>query len=538
MPKLLAKHFGLLVLTVLAAVIGVFYFTQPRFIRHQDAPFLSFNDLRKISYNIEPGFLLKRRLQKFWETPIIDNRAYYHGAKPHRPSDEKLGDYLRVVSWNIEKSFHMSDAVKLFTAKGNAAEMFDPGEAAAGSEKFENAMRQREKLLNADVILLQEMDIGVKRSGYVNAAALLAEELDMNYAFAPEQLEVDPVLLGLEKITYSDGSIDQEATDYFAVDPAKYKGAFGCAVLSRYPIKKVRAFQLATQPYNWNAQELQGFGFLEKTRRVGAKVVFENEITREVKRGGRIFFRVDLHVPGLPEDTLTIINIHLEIKCQPQGREMQMAEILYYIKDIRHPVIVAGDFNAAPEDLSATSVKRVAVRTAKDPTAWFSAATTALLPHALIINTTRFLSNFTKNLQDPLAPDIAVVAPNPVHELFRMIQNYRFADGGAFDFRGDENRSINGKSGALANSNERDNKGFETTFSVKRPVAAIFGKYRLDWVFVKSYLKEPFDRKSTYRFAPHRGETLEEMHTSLRKMISDHHPNVVDIPYEEPKIAV
>ena len=116
-----------------------------------------------------------------------------------------------------------------------------------------------------------------------------------------------------------------------------------------------------------------------------------------------------------------------------------------------------------------------------------------------------------------------------------MIQNYRFSDGGAFDFRGDSERSINGKDGALANSNERGFKGFKTTWRVQRPICFI-GKYRLDWVFIKSILKDPYDEAGSYRFAPHFGETLEELNTSLKKPISDHHPNVVDIPLKEPDI--
>lgn len=517
-------------------VIAVFlWFTTPHIVRSQQPRFLNFKELQALSKNPHPTGGLQRKLDRFWRTPLINNKPYYRRVKPHRPVDPKLGPTLRLVSWNIEKSYHMPDAVAAFSPEGDFEKLIDPGEAPKGSEKRDLVVRQRAKLQNADVILLQEMDIGVKRSGYVNAAEMLAEALEMNYAYGTEQLEVDPVLMGLEKIKFEDGSVDQEATDYFAVDPDKFKGAFGCAVLSRYPIKHVEVFQLKNQAYNWALGERDRIGFLETSRRFGAKVVFQNELTREIKAGGRIYFRVDLHVPGLPENTLTIINVHLEIKCQPEGRERQMAEILAYIRKIRHPVILAGDFNAAPEDLSATSVKRVTVRTLKDPTTWFSVATSVLLPYPLIINTSRFLSNFTKNLQDPLAADIAVVAPNPVHTLFQMIQNYRFSDGGAFDFRGDKDRSVNGKDQALANSNERDQKGFETTFSVKRPVAVIFGKYRLDWVFVKSFLKNSYDKKGSYRFAPHYGETLEELNTSLLTPISDHHPNVVDIPLETPK---
>ena len=535
--KMRSWRFWMLAIAALLFIYFIAAFFGPRqFIRYQEPKFLTFPELQKLSKNPHPAGLLGWKLEKFWTTPILSNEAYHQGARPAPSMDPKLGPSLRLVSWNIEKSIHMKDAITAFSSADGFRSLIDLQKAPEGSPEYETVLRQRDRLEKADVIVLQEMDIGVKRSGYINAAGDLARALKMNYAYAPEQLEIDPVYLGLEKIHYDDGTVDQEQTDYYAADPAKYKGAFGVAVLSRYPIKKAQAFQLKNEAYDWFAGEKPKIGFVENARRVGAKGLFHNQFTREIKAGGRTFFRVDLAVPGFPEGTLTIINIHLEIKCTPKEREIQTAEILSYIKGIRHPVIMTGDFNAAPEDLSPTSAKRILVRTLQNPTTWLNVAVTALLPQALVINVSRFTSNFTKNRDNPLAPDIAVVAPNPLHALFQMIQNYRFSDGGAFDFRGDSERAINGKDGALANSNERDLKGFKTSWSVKRPIS-IIGKYRLDWVFVKStYLKDPYDKKAPYRIAPHFGETLEELNTALKIPISDHHPNVVDIPLQEPRI--
>jgi len=75
------------------------------------------------------------------------------------------------------------------------------------------------------------MDIGNKRSGYINAAAEIAKKLDMNYAYGAEDLEVDPVYLGSERLL-SRCSVDQNAMDYNAADPRKYQGCLACAVLS------------------------------------------------------------------------------------------------------------------------------------------------------------------------------------------------------------------------------------------------------------------------------------------------------------------
>jgi len=532
--KLEVPHLKTLFSLIGVSLLVVFFYPD-QIVKYQEPEFLTFNELKTLSRNPHPGSLLEGKLRRFWKTPMISNEAYYAGAKPHRPIDSKLGPYLRLVSWNIEKSLRMKDAIVAFSNSNEFLSLIDFSKVPSGSSEYQNILRQRERLTNADVIVLQEMDVGVKRSGYINAPAELAKTLNMNYTYGAEQLEVDPVYLGLENVSYEGGTVDQELTNYYAADPARYKGAFGCAVLSRYPIKRVWVMQLKNQGYDWYTGEKPKIGFVEKTRRVGSEIIFKNQLTREMKMGGRIFFRVDLIVPSLPENTLTIINIHLEIKCLPKAREAQMAEILSYIKGIKHPVIVVGDFNAAPDDLSPTSAWRVAERAAKNPETWVALGTNALLPHALVLNTTRFATKFTKNLNDPFAPDIRVVSPNPLKPMFKMIEDYRFKDGGAFDFRGDTQCSINSKNKMLANSNERGTKGFKTTWRVKRPIS-IIGKYRLDWVFVKSYLKDPFDKLSTYRFAPHFGETLEEMNTSLITPISDHHPNVVDLPFGEPNL--
>ena len=119
--------------------------------------------------------------------------------------------------------------------------------------------------------------------------------------------------------------------------------------------------------------------------------------------------------------------------------------------------------------------------------------------------------------------------------MFSLIRNFQFNDGYTFDFRGNAARSIGKKDERLANSNQRGFKGFKTTFSVKRALGVV-GKYRLDWVFVKAYTATAESGTWPYRFAPHFGETLEEMNTGLIEPVSDHHPNVVDLPFEEPRL--
>ena len=510
-------------------------FAQTPYTSRQDVDFLTCDELKTLSAEPHADGKLEAKLNRFFRKPVVSNEAFYLGAKPHSPTDSKIGKFLRIATWNIEKSIEMPRVIKMLTEKDEIKSMIDESEAALDSEDYKNILRQRNRLDDVDIWALQEIEIGMKRSNYLDAAREMAKALNMKYAYAPQFLEIDPVRFGAEKLLLDDGTDDQEAQDYYAEDPVRFKGVFGSAVLSRYPIKKAEVFPLENQGYDWYYSEHTNLSFLEKARRFGTKTIFKNEVTREMKVGGRGYFRVDLEVPGLPDNTLTVINIHLEIKCQPRERARQVEEILRSIKKIKNPVIMLGDFNAAPGDISPTSLTRVLGRTAKDPTAWLSLGISYISPQGILINTTRGASNLTKNFNDPFARHIKIIAPNKLKEMFDPIRKFRFDDGTTFDFRGDPRCSINGKDAMLANSNERGFKGFKTSFRFKRPLG-IVGKFRLDWIFVKSgLLYSNEDHHAPYKLAPHFGETMEELNTSLKQPLSDHHPSVVDIPFDEPR---
>ncbi len=501
---------------------------------HFKAPdYLTYSELVRFSENPKPTKELEKKLDAILRTPFVSNEAFYEGKRPHRPSRADFGPYLRAVSWNIEKSYRIPEAITAFTSATGYVELINQKKFPPGSKKFHRAFVERDLLKEVDLAILQEMEVGIKRSGYRDAAREMAQAMGMNYAYAVQYLEVDPVQLGKERIYYEEGGVDTELEEYYRVDPEKYKGLFGSAVLSRYPIKFVEVIPLKNQGYDWYRQEKNKTTFLEKARRFGAKTVFLSHMHREIKLGGRHYFRVDLHVPGLPNDTLTVINIHLEIKCLPKAREEQMREILSYMEKINNPVIMAGDFNSAPSDLSPTSTIRVIKRTATDPEFWLSVAIRVALQEALLINGLRSISNITKNYQNPPAIHIPWIMPNKVRGLFKTIRDFRFEDGGAFDFRGDPERSANDH-GYLSNSNEMDFWKYKVTFRTRRTIAHLVGKFRLDWVFVKAFLKEPFDKSGSYRFAPHFGRTLNHFNDVLRTRISDHDPNVVDLFFEEP----
>jgi hypothetical protein len=142
--------------------------------------------------------------------------------------------------------------------------------------------------------------------------------------------------------------------------------------------------------------------------------------------------------------------------------------------------------------------------------------------------------NAYRRQADPTVRSVPLVASNPEAEFFEKLKDFRFADGGVFDFRGESDRSIGNSEGPLANSNERGDKGFITTFEVERTVAFV-GKFKLDWIFVKPpELTEPYDQDQPHRFAPHFGRTLKIVNDALPDRISDHSPLTVDLPLNEP----
>lgn len=478
--------------------------------------FLDFDELVSLARQPQPDRALAKKLERFWKSPVISNHAWQSGKIPHRPYNSHMGEFLRVGTWNVEKSLHLQGVATTLKSESAYRALMNP---RLSKSSRRDMLRQRERLVSADILIFQEMDIGVDRSHYVHSAKLLGKQLGMNYAYAPQQLELTPVLQAM-------ATNDPET----AIDTTRYRGVFGLAVLSKYPIKSAVCFQLNHQPYDWYHDKEANYDAAEHARRFGSEAIFDTEIMREVKVGGRIFFRVDLEVPGLPHDTLSIIPVHLEIRAQPEDRHRQLEEILSHIKDIPHPVILAGDFNSSRYDLSPTSIERVIKRGSRNPRFWMFALSNLLIPAEAIYNTLRGTFNEMKNLYNPLAFHESIFLPNETANMFEYLEQYRFADGTKFDFRGDPDLSINGSDATLANSNEKMLKGYRTTFQVNRPIWP-YGRHRLDWIFVKSSFYD--DTSNSFKLAPHFGETIVAFDQGLTTPLSDHRPCVVDLPIGE-----
>ncbi|MEO7363100.1 MAG: glycoside hydrolase family 3 N-terminal domain-containing protein [Gemmatimonadaceae bacterium] len=156
---------------------------------------------------------------------------------------------------------------------------------------------------NADIVLLQEVDKGTKRSGNVDQPAVLAQQTGFHVAFG-------------------------SALDY---DGGKY----GVAILSRWPILSDTLYHLPVEP----PQERAG-GSMEP-------------------RGA---LRVTIRSP---QGTLAVINTHLDASGEDRWRKQEADSIVSLVAQTRRtvPLVIAGgDFNSTPESGVQVSLRAAGLR--------------------------------------------------------------------------------------------------------------------------------------------------------------------------------
>jgi hypothetical protein len=206
-----------------------------------------------------------------------------------------------------------------------------------------------------------------------------------------------------------------------------------------------------------------------------------------------------------------------------------MDALLAHLKELDHPVIVAGDLNTTGTDGAPTSIRHEILNRLKNYECWVAQAlkwgTPASLPLALLTPVGYF-----KTYLDPTSTHLPVVGSNKESILFRHVEKFRFVDQMAFDFRGEPSRNLQEKGGKLANSNQRARKGFQPTFVLKRDFGGVVGRYKLDWFFVKPFIPQPRGEGMTYTFAPHFPLTMRDLNNAVPDGVSDHAPITVDLP--------
>jgi endonuclease/exonuclease/phosphatase family metal-dependent hydrolase len=505
--------------------------------RSSQPPLLNYQELVTLSQQETVEAPLEAKMHALLTTPFVNNEAYFSGTKPLRPEVKGMGPSLRLVEWNIERGVEL-DNIKLAMTDKKAFLAKVHSEAADNKGKEEKISdaelgAQIDTLQSADVLVLNEVDWGMKRSDYLPVVKDLAEALKMNWAYGVEFIEVDPKVLGIQNFDkVKDEAERKELEDLFSVDKDRVLGLHGTAIISRYPLRDVKLVPFQYQAYDWYNGEKK-YGQVEAGKRKGASLLFGEEIVREVRRGGRTNLVATLDVPDLPEKQVTIVATHLENRTTPKNRVKQLDEVLEMVRPIRNPVVIAGDMNTTGSDGSITSIKSVALRKLNDPAFWATKGIKYATGVGFAMDVATFGFKTTKFQGDPTASGVPLLAANPEQGFFKELQKYRFDDGTRIDFRGDAGLSVNGRSGTLGNSNERASKGFVTTFSLPRTLGAK-GKFRLDWIFVKAYLKNDPSAADSYRFAPGFARTMDDANVALDEPLSDHAAISVDLPIVRP----
>ena len=180
--------------------------------------------------------------------------------------------FLRIVDWNIDRGQQLQGVTDFLVG------------------------------VNADILILQEVDLNARRTHRLNIAETIARKLEMNYVFGREFQEL--------------------------VQGSKSSPAYhGQATLSKWPISNSRVIRFSRQSHFW-----QPHWFLPRIE------PFQERL------GGRIALVTEINVAGTKVVTY---NLHLESRGSDDLRLSQIEEALCdaECRGSQCPVIIAGDLN-------------------------------------------------------------------------------------------------------------------------------------------------------------------------------------------------
>lgn len=448
----------------------------------------TFNELEKLSQTPTPEVELKAKLDNHLSMVyVIEHNNSYKLDKP----------YLRIAHWNIKRGFNIAEIKEILINQNTYEKKYISNVKSRYRKNFKEELNT---FATADIVCLNEVDIGMPRTKYKNIISELGDSLNWNYAYATEFIEVGPLFQKKQ------------------VDKALYKGLHGNAIISKFPIISAQVIRLPNE-YDWYRTEaIKRQSPLEHIRHFGAMAIFSEKIEyKEVRHGSRNALIADIKLPG--GQIVTVVSTHLEDRAYPDKRLKQFKYLLESLKDKKTPVILSGDLNTSTTETIPTSLKKEVVKRARDLHFVARAVATPFIP-GLPIASVLAAVPISKLLQykDPFFPSIPVVFPNHERKFYASLKEFKFNDGESFDLSGDKEKSSNGKGGLLANSNQRHWKGFKSTFKLEEP--RLIAYFKLDWFFVKPVGKH---------FMPFNGRTLKTLNYSLKGHISDHNPITVDV---------
>ena len=504
---------------VFLLLIFLFTFNSAQGQQSSGPALLTYNELVALYENDPPSAELSNKLTRLFTTPFVNNSVGLRRGKTR--------SMLRVATWNIERGLEFEALKAALTNDRRFFRRLTP-EMRGSRFNLAQILEQAAELSRADIVILNEVDWGLKRTNYHNVARELAGAMQMNYVFGVEFVEVDPVTLGIETLEGETSADKPRMIENLRVDKTRTLGLHGTAILSRLPLRNARLVHFINQGHDWYEEEKDGISKLEEGKRKGAKLVFGEKIMREVRRGGRMMLLADISDASIPGGAVTVVATHLEAKAKPSERVKQLEEVLAAVKNIDHPVILAGDMNTSGSDSTPTSFQREVKKRLGSTSFWATQGIKYATGVGLLYDITIGLVKMQRTRNDPTVKSIKFVSENPEENFFDTLKDFRFSDGGAFDFRGSKQHSTGASDETLSDSNERASKGFVSTLELN-------GKFdidmKLDWIFVKPVgLTDPDDRDQPYVFAPQFGRTLKALNYSLKDRISDHNPLIVDLP--------
>jgi endonuclease/exonuclease/phosphatase family metal-dependent hydrolase len=202
-------------------------------------------------------------------------------GRPRDPAPRPERGFLRAVTWNIERGNRL-DAIEAFLTESAA-------------------------IRGCDVLLLNEVDIGMARSGNRNVAAAIADRLGFEYVF------------GNSYLCLAHGDARDGASD-----SANEVGLHGNAILSRWPLRRAENFSVAITRDKFESSE----------KRLGHKKALWAEIDSPIGR-------------------LAVVSAHLDPYASPEQRVLQIGDVLRTIEARRlgSPVLLGGDLNTTTYDL-------------------------------------------------------------------------------------------------------------------------------------------------------------------------------------------
>lgn len=200
---------------------------------------------------------------------------------------------LKIIEWNIERGMVMDGILK-----------------------------ELEKI-NADILLIQEIDIDCERSKRIDCLTKIAERLKMSYAYVSEFCEL---------------------YDKVRKEKDQGGGVHGNAIFSKFTIDKEKtiAIKHKYQPVNW---EKEGYS------------------RKEPRKGDRYFIASMIQISK--DIYIDVYSIHLEVFCGITGRIEQFSDVPLYAEERKKLVnnndkliqIIGGDLNTMAHGVARFSPK-------------------------------------------------------------------------------------------------------------------------------------------------------------------------------------